>query len=161
MSSITITRTVEAPLNQVWSILADFGGVYRFHPYVESSPLIAGQASGLGATRQCNFYDGNQVVEKVVGFEAERSMKIDIIEGSMPLACAQAVLEVEALDASRTRVTATMNYEPKYGPLGWLMDRMMMRRMFKRLFGDVLAGLETHANTGALIGEGGRVQAAA
>ncbi|TPV92603.1 MAG: SRPBCC family protein, partial [Myxococcales bacterium FL481] len=157
MSELTIKHTINAPSAAVWAVLADFGGIHRFHPAVDRSPLLGEASGGLGAKRACHFYDGNSIVEEVVGWEEGKSMRINIVEGSMPLQCANAEIELDRQGPHRTEVTFTMRYEPKYGPVGRLMDKFMMRSKFGDLLEQVLAGLDQHTRTGALIGEGGVV----
>ena len=52
-----------------------------------------------------------------------------------------------------TQVTMTMDYEMKYGPLGWLMNAVMLRPILGKLFASVLVGLDHHLVTGELVGE--------
>lgn len=161
MSQIQVEHTVHAAQARVWAALADFGGIYRFHPRVERSPLLSEQAQGVGAQRRCEFHDGNQVVERVSAIEQGRSITIDIVEGSMPLARARAKISLEPIDAQRTSVVFDMDYDPKFGWLGKAMDRVMMRAQFKKILGEVLEGLDTHLATGAVIGPDGRAIGAA
>ena len=158
MTQVTVQRTINLPQERVWPILADFPNIYRFHPAIAQSPQIGDKDTGLGAQRRCEFYDGNHVTEQVVGWEEGRSMDVEITEGSMPLNRAEAHVEIEALGPKQTRVSFTMNYEPKFGPLGWMMDKIVLRRNFTKILGQVLEGLETYALTGQRIGQGGKVE---
>ncbi len=55
-----------------------------------------------------------------------------------------------------------MDYDPKFGPVGWLMDAVMMRPMMAGMFDQVLAGLEHHLRTGEIVvDDDTRVSAAA
>jgi hypothetical protein len=157
MTHVTVERTVNLPSEQIWPILADFGGAYKFHPLVAHSPLIGDRTTGLGAQRRCEFYDGNHVTEEIVSWDEGRSMVVEITEGSMPLNCATAKIELSPAGPGKTTLLFSMNYEPKFGPLGWVMDKLMLKRSFTSLIGQVIEGVETHGRTGALIGEGGKV----
>lgn len=157
MSKVTITRTVHAPKDQVWNAWADFGGIAKFHPYVDTSPLLSEQTEGVGTERQCNFYDGNHVKERVVNVVPGEEMTVDIVEGSMPLLCARAHIALEALGPDRTEVRMTMDYTPKWGFVGKAMDALMMRRQFTTILDDVLSALDAHLETGKPIGQGGVV----
>ena len=156
MSQITVSHTVDAPASRVWAALADFSGVHRFHPYVQKSPLLSEQNGGVGAMRRCDFYDGNHIVERVSAWNEGHSLKIDIVEGSMPLVRAQGEMAVEPIDEQRSRVHFKMDYTPKFGAVGKMMDALMMRRQFNKLAGEVLDGLQTHLQTGAIVGRGGQ-----
>jgi len=156
MSRISINRTVDASSPEVWEILADFGGVHRFHPLVERSPLLSDNNSGVGATRRCEFYDGKSITERVIDWTEGRSMRVAIIEGDMPMDEAVAELSVRPIEGGRSEVTMTMEYEPSFGFAGKIMDKLMMRFMFKNMCGKVLDGLDTHARTGSSIGKKGK-----
>ncbi len=160
MGQVTVERTIHAPATAVWRVLADFGGVHRFHPAVETSPLLNGQSSGLGAQRQCNFYDGRHAVEQVVGWDEGRAIDIDIIGGDMPLKSGRGRLSVETVSQGVSVVTMTMTYKPKGGPLGAVMDVLMMRGMFRKMLGKVLDGLDQHVTTGAEVGKRGELSGA-
>ena len=58
MHTVTVTRLIHAPKENVWSVLDDFGNISAFHPIVESSPIENGIATGKDASRVCHFYDG-------------------------------------------------------------------------------------------------------
>lgn len=162
MTTVTIERTIDQTLPTVWGAFADFGGVARFHPFVQRSPLGEGTpAQGVGAERVCHFYDGNHVRERVLRSEDMRSMEVEITEGSMPLRSAVALIELSPTSEGQTRVSMSMTYEPKMGVLGKVMDALMMRRKFGQMLGLVLAGLDEHLRTGQTIERDFRPAAAA
>jgi uncharacterized protein YndB with AHSA1/START domain len=155
MSQLTVTKTINAPIDTVWPALADFGGIHRFHPGVKNSYLLNDKEGGVGAQRVCEFYDGNSITEEVSGWEDGCHMTVDITKGSLPIRDAAGTIEVTANGEGTTRIDFTVRYEPKFGPLGKVMDVVMMRPNFRKLLGQVIDGLETHVQTGALIGKDG------
>ena len=85
MTSISLSRTIQAPADRVWDILADFGGVHLFHPMVESSPVTNGQDTGLGAERRCELYNGAEANEEITSFNPERrNLVITVHEPAPP-----------------------------------------------------------------------------
>ena len=44
-----------------------------------------------------------------------------------------------------------MSFQPKFGPLGWLMEATVMQSQFRRVLSQVLTGLEEHAQTGEIV----------
>ena len=80
--------------------------------------------------RACHFTDGMEVKERIVAWDEGKSLTIDIFEGSMPLNCAKARLDVKTVGPNKTEVSMTMGYEVKYGPLGKMMDLLMMKGQF-------------------------------
>jgi carbon monoxide dehydrogenase subunit G len=161
MTKLILQRDFNKTAAEVWQALSQFDQIYRFHPRVSHSPRVGSINSGVGASRVCHFHDGNKITEKVVAWEEGRSLTVEIVEGSMPLSCARAHIEVEPLGPDRTRVLFHMAYDPKYGILGRAMDALMMRSQFQKILGQVLEGLELHLESGATVGPDLRVQAAA
>lgn len=161
MSNVNVERILPYDLETVWPVLADVGGIYRFHPFVASSPINPGApTTGMGAERTCHFHDGNQVVERVTGFEEGRRLEIEIVDGTMPLASAHASMAVEPVGHDKTKIVFNMDYTPKFGIVGKAMDAMMMRRKFTSILTQVLVALEEHLATGKVIGKDWRPKAA-
>ena len=155
MSAITVSRTLPFPVETVWEKLADFGGIHRFSAGVEHSPINAGTpATGVGAERNCKLYDGNNLQERITEFVVNERLAVEIFETSMPLAKAGGRFELKALPDGGTHLSMTMEYSVKYGPLGWMMDAMMMRRMMTNNLGNLLAALGHHMTTGENIEKG-------
>jgi len=153
MHKVVVEREMKIPVHRAWEILDDFGGVFRYHPNVEQSPIDNGIASGLGAERVCHFDNGDQIKERVTDYEAGHEYTVDIIDpGNFPLKAARARLSLRSVDEDRSRVTFEMSFEPKYGPLGWLMGATVMQTQFRKVLASVLAGLESHALTGEIVG---------
>ncbi|MCH7910422.1 MAG: SRPBCC family protein [Candidatus Hydrogenedentes bacterium] len=155
MSTVSVSRKVNVPAEKVWKILSDFGGVHKFHPLVERSPLKSDNNSGLGSTRVCHFYDKTSITEKVVKWNEGRGYTVEISDMSMPLKKAQARLQVEPADGDTCLATMEMTYVVKFGVLGVLMDKMMISGKMRQMFASILEGLERNATTGDLIGENG------
>jgi hypothetical protein len=153
MTTLAHSQHINVPATKVWEVVSDFGGVRHWHPMVETSPLLSDNNVGLGASRTCNFYDGNSVKELVTEYVDGEYMVVDILEGSMPMARAQAKISVRPDGDSACEVLMEMDYVVKYGIFGQLMDAMMMRRMMTGMLGKVLEGLEHHARTGEEIGK--------
>lgn len=155
MSVITLSREIAAPIAKVWATLDDFGGVHRFSASVESSPINEGTpSSGVGSERNCHLYDGNHIQERVVESVPEKKISIEIFDTSMPLKEGHGTFALSPTPSGGTLVHMTMEYVVKYGPLGVLMDKLMMKRMLAPSLDRLLAGLEHHVLTGESIGKG-------
>jgi hypothetical protein len=63
----TITDIIEAPIDRIWAIVSDFGGLMRWHPMVVRCET-AGQ--GVGALRTVHFADW-WAVERLESLDAE------------------------------------------------------------------------------------------
>jgi uncharacterized protein YndB with AHSA1/START domain len=155
MNQLSSTATVRAPLARVWETIADVGTIAEWHPGVERSPVLSTKRTGLGAVRRVELYDGSSAVEEVASLDEGRSLTVTMSQHTMPLSHGAATFEVEADGDERTVVTMTMNYEMKYGPLGWLMNAVLLRPVMSRLFASVLSGLDHHLLTGEHVGQNG------
>lgn len=94
------------------------GGIHKFNPLVETSPLLSQEKTGLDSTRKCNFYDGTSVTEKLVAFEEGKSLKMERPDMSMPIKSGFATMTITKIDDTTSQVELKMDYVMKYGPLG-------------------------------------------
>ena len=156
MHKVTATKEINKSATKVWEAIDDFGGIYKFHPLVESSPIINGKERGVGSERQCNFYGKGAIKERITDYQVGKEMTIEIFEtGPFPLKEAVANLSIKPTGADKTEFVFSINFTPKYGPMGWIMANLIMKSQFKKTFGQVLNGLQTHVETGKIVGERG------
>ncbi|WP_298359875.1 SRPBCC family protein [uncultured Litoreibacter sp.] len=148
MATVSVTRTVNAPIDQVWSSWDDFGAIARFNPNLKGSHLInSSLASGLGAMRQCDMADGkNYVREKVIEYRPHQKLVIDIYESSMPLKKAVASFDFKTR-GQKTDVTMTIDFTPKFGVLGQLMVPLMKPQL-RKMQDALLAGNADYVERG-------------
>ncbi len=108
------------------------------------------EQTGVGALRQCDLADGkNYIRERIIGYEPQRKLVIDIYEGSLPLKSAVAMFTFRAINLQKTEQTMQMEFQPKFGLLGKLMIPMMkpqFRRMLQALL-DANAEYVVHGRT--------------
>ncbi len=147
---ITIERTVdiEASAEQAWAVLGRFMHIDEFHPRVSKVDVLSESTSGVGASRRCHFKDGSSVVEKVIDWQEGRGYSVELSGFSMPLNKAIATFAIAPLGPKRCQLKMGMDFEVKYGPIGWLMGQTMMRKMMGSLFLVILRGLEDRVVSG-------------
>ncbi len=143
---IQVNRKINAPAATLWAYLADYSNIQRFHPMLDSSHYVEGASSGeLGATRQCNFNDGNVIKERVIDWQPDSHYTVDIYETSMPMKSAKATLGVRRIAANQTEAYMEVELTPKYSilaPMLYLSFRFVaMPKILKGL--DDLAQRET------------------
>ena len=149
MKAVSYQIHVDAPTEKVWNILADFGGVYRYSPGVRSSHSTSQVNGGVGATRHCDLLPAGSVEERIVEWTEGQSYTLEIYEGkgTPPFKHAVATLKLKP-EAGGTRVFASLDYSLKYGPVGAVMDKVMVQRFLDKGFQGLLSGLKHHAETG-------------
>lgn len=156
MHTVHVIKTIDVPFERAWAALDDFGGIANFHPRVESSPITNGIASGQGATRACHFYNGDSITETITDYRPEHGYTVELVDmGPFPLKHAVANLDAEPVGANKTKVSFKMQFVPKFGPVGWVMAKLMMKPQFEKILGQVIDGLGQHVRTGHVVGEKG------
>ncbi|MEM7339769.1 MAG: SRPBCC family protein [Actinomycetota bacterium] len=168
MSFITASIPVDAPGPAVWHTFADFGGVSDWHPYFESAHLDdPRQPTGVGASRTCVFGPRMAIRETVTGWTENERMTIGIefLSGPpMPITDIEAAVIVsEQAEGGPTDLTLTMAYEPRWGPIGRILDALMVRRMYEDVFAEMLPAAKAYTESGtrpepvAMLGSGRRL----
>lgn len=77
------TITIDAPADEVWAMIGDFGGIQRWAPGTESSRLILHDRNETGAIRLLRRRsDGTQVTEKLLDYDPyNRRMAYTYVDG--------------------------------------------------------------------------------
>lgn len=150
-----IERVVDVPVDRAWEILSDYSNVNRIHPIVETVDQKSVEDRGIGAVRQCNMYDGNFALERIVAWdEVNRKYKVELIDTSLPVKSILASLSVQDAGFNKSKLTVEMNIKAKYGLLGKIMERLVMKRQLGGTIGDLLGGVEVYDKTGKEIQKG-------
>ena len=155
MGTFAKTTTVDAPREEVWAVLADIGSISKWSPGVMRSHSTSTETNGEGATRHCEIAGPGgktgTLEERAFEWREGEGFKIDIYESNLPLKSNVVTFSLE--DAgSGTRVSVSPNYVLKFGPIGVLMDKMMVKRQFEQGMEGLLAGLKYHVETGNEVG---------
>lgn len=149
MSTIVIKHTYAHSPSKVFAALNDFAAIHRFHPLVDSSPLVPGTpATGAGAERVCHFRDGNTLHERLVDAELDKRLSIEVVDTSMPVASMLARFELVPTPRGGTELTMSAVFELKMGILGKALDKLVVGRKFKRNLELLLSALDEHLSTG-------------
>ncbi len=150
MHTVRRSRILHAPTDRVWSALEDFGDVWKYHPNVESSRVLTDRETGPGACRECVFTDGSRIEETIVDYSPPTGYTVEFTDvGPYPLVSNTVRVDVDAADDHHTEVTFTAAFQPKYGPFGWLLGRVVMEDRFGKQLDAVLEGLAAHLRTSA------------
>jgi len=128
----------------VWALLSDLEAVQRYNPTVRSATIEGKQRIGVGAMRACELLPKGRVVERVTTWEDGRAVGLEVAESDWPIHFMRWVTRIEA-DGDGTRITQDLEYEVKFGPVGWLLDRLVMKRKLTATLDDVFAALVRHA----------------
>jgi len=143
------------PPERVWALLADLEAVQRYNPGVRRATIEGPQRTGIGARRSCDLLPQGRVVECVTHWEDGHSLGLEVAESSWPIHFMRWVTEVEP-HRGGARITQSLQYQVKFGPLGWLLDRIVMKRKLTATLDAVFASLVRHAEDDAAAPASGR-----
>lgn len=161
MHSFSVSREIEAPKAEIWAVLDDFGNLADYDPKNATSRVIDGPETGVGAVREAVKPGGGRVVHELIAYDPPDGYAFEFVEfDDTPARALVLEFELTELDESRTRVTVHGRLAPKYGPLGWVLAKLVILPKGRGLLKDILAGLETYVRTGERVGADGREAAA-
>lgn len=142
---------------EVFNTINDFGSVHQWNPYVRTVDLLSENNGGLGSERICYFYDGQELHEKITGFNDGAYIDVNLINPPFPVTNMIAKLKVDEEHDNLSRVTMSFEYKVKFGVLGKLMNSMMIKSQFVKTGERVLKGLSEKLLNNNYVGRGGKV----
>ncbi len=155
MPEVIVTSVIPHSQQAVWDAWADFGNIDIFHPAVKSSRIIGGPPNGRTAARRCDFYDGSSIEEQITVFNPPSSIGWALTAPPGPIKKGDALVQLEAQTPTQTRVTFTLTFTMKLGPVGWLLGVLVVKGAMKKALTQLLKGLDDHLTTGKRVGDKG------
>lgn len=151
-----VERVIEVPVERAWEILADFSHVHKIHPLVgKVDQVTPNKDRGVGAIRTCHFYDGNKATERIEEWDEDRhTYLVRLIDGTLPVKTVLAKFTVEDAGNGKSLLLGDMDLKAKYGLLGKIMERLVIKPQLGGALGNVFAGVEEYALTGREIQKG-------
>ncbi len=142
----TIHHEVQAncPPEHVWALLSDLEAVPRYNPTVRTATVQGTRRTGVGAERACELVPKGRVVERVTHWEDGRAVGLEVAASDWPIQFMRWVTRLEPAGAT-TRITQSLEYKVKFGPVGWLLDNLVMKRKLTSTLDEVFASLVKHA----------------
>lgn len=146
MATLEHEIRIQAPLEKVWSILNDLEQVAFYNPMVANVRLLSEHRSGIGASRECTFHPKGFARERVIGIDDLKSITMEMYESEWPLEFMNWTSHVIG-EAGATTVRTVTRYKVKLGPLGALLDHLVMKRKFKKVLDDLFVSLKNYVET--------------
>lgn len=143
MPSFTKAITIDAPVDEVWAVLASIGSIHEWNPGVVDSSVTTGSAEGVGAGRHCDLGGRNYLKEEVVEWDAGKGLTMRIVDTNLPFKAADIRFTLRP-DGGSTVVDVSPDYELKFGLLGRALDKMSVRDTYMKGMEALLAGLKQH-----------------
>ena len=138
---------IDAPPEKVWSVLASLDALDRYDPGVTKSEIVTPVREGPGSARRCDLKPGGWFKEKVADWKPNESLSFELYECTLPVRRLTHSYTLTP-DGSGTVVRQRMEYELKFGPVGKLMDAVMVRKKWDAGIKGFFAGLKHYVETG-------------
>ena len=142
MEPMRTDMVIGAPRHLAWEALADLEGVSRWNPAIDTAECISDEQRGLGARRRCYMHPSGWMIESVTEWEPEQIIAF-AIDNAPPIKTGLARF-VLSDDEAGTRLQATFDYEVRFGPLGPVIDRLVVHRHLSSAWSDGMDGLRRH-----------------
>jgi len=119
---IAITK----PHQAVWELLADFGGVCHWAPYMKTSHLIGDVQSGVGMRRGMRHAWGFRFEEAVTQWNDGQGFSFDVLRAPFPMKDVKESWQVSH-ENGVSIVSTHVTYDMKLGLLGKALDWFLVR----------------------------------
>ncbi len=138
---------IDAPPEKVWSVLASLDALDRYDPVVVKAQIISPERDGPGSARRCDVKPKGYFKERVADWKPHEALSFELFECTLPVRRLKHSYTLIP-DGSGTTVLQRMEYELKFGPLGKLMDALMVQRKWDAGIKGFFAGLKHYVETG-------------
>ncbi len=138
---------ISAPPEKVWSVLASLESLDQYDPGIKKSEIVSPSKEGAGSTRRCDLTPGGWLKEQVADWNPHHSISFELLECTLPVRRLKHSYTLTQ-DGGGTLVRQRMEYELKFGPLGKVMDALMVRNKWDAGIKGFFAGLKHFVETG-------------
>jgi len=143
MRALTERIEIDATQQAVWAVLADFSGVSDWAPYMKTSHLIGATKSGVGTRRGMRHAWGFQFEEAVTQWHDGKGYSFDVLKAPFPMRDVKETW-VAGRENGYSTVVTRVHYGMKLGPIGTLIDWLLVRFVVRREMRAGLRGLKQH-----------------
>ena len=146
MFSIHVERTINKPIDEVFSILSDHANYAQFKAIEQSNVLVKGkrETNGLGAVREI-ISGGSNLHEEIVAYDRPYKLGYKVVK-SKPLPYDHQLGEITLKDENgKTHVTWRSKGHITIFLLGSLYFDKQIQNVGSRAFGSILKQVENMA----------------
>ncbi len=130
MLTLEIDKRVKGDLETIWEILTDMKTFTETAPDIVRVEQLSGE--GLGMVRQIHHKSGRIWEEECKEWEPQKSFTMQVKTESYPLPITY-LRRITSMEQKQKNVVLKIRYEytPKYGPLGYFLDKHQIRPILK------------------------------
>jgi ligand-binding SRPBCC domain-containing protein len=144
MTTLHNEITIDAPIEKIWTVLANMEELEKYDPTVLKSTATTDAKNGLGASRKVDMRDGkNWFREKVTIFKPNEALEFELTACSFPVHQLKHSYSFQTT-GSQTKVKQVMQYRVKFGLLGKIMDNLVIRKKSDKGIKQFFAGLKSY-----------------
>jgi len=142
--------TINAPLNKVWQVLADFNDVYTWAPTVTHSNGLDEKNNQVGAGRHCKIEGFGSIDEVITQWQEKEGFTYTISDlGPLTKGLSRWILTEST--ANKTIITVEFGYELRFSLVGKLLHKLVMRRKLEAGLPETLQALKKRVESGKLV----------
>ena len=144
MSLISEHIKLDAPVEESWAALADYGRPHHYFATIVDAHIIGNRERGTGAVRHCDLpgRGNNYIVEEITDWNEGSSFTYIVTDTNAPITDASVTWSVERAGTGSV-VGVEIRYEPRFGIAGKLMDSAVLKRQFRASIVQGLASLKS------------------
>jgi uncharacterized protein YndB with AHSA1/START domain len=136
---------INAPRQVVWDALSDIRSVVAWNPGIDDVECLSEHTTGLGARRKCFTHPTGWMTESITDWQEGRLIAFSI-EDAPPLKNGVARFALSN-ENSGTKLDALFEYEVKLGPIGPVVDRLIVHRKLLSAWRRGIDGLRNYTET--------------
>ena len=123
--------------------MATLDALDEFDPGISKSELRSDEAQGVGASRHCELRAGGWFEDRVTVWRPHREIAFELQDCTLPVKVLRHHYTLTP-EGGGTRVEQLQEYELKYGPLGAILDALVVRRKWDAGIKSFFAGLKAY-----------------
>jgi ribosome-associated toxin RatA of RatAB toxin-antitoxin module len=144
MTKLINEITINSSTEKIWNVLSDLERLDKYDPTVKKSSLITSESSELGAKRKVDMKDGkNWFEEKVTVWKLNEALTYQLTACSFPIHRLKHSYSFEK-SGNQTKVRQVMEYDVKFGFIGKVLDKLMIRKQTDNGIKKFFAGLKNY-----------------
>ncbi len=134
---------INVPTSKVWEIIADFGNVSKWSPYITQSATISSSNRGVGTERSSEGLQPETLIEKVVAWDEGNSITYEMIKEPFIMS----MLSISG-EGGQTLVTADLQVDTGTEEESQGIDRPAYEKQLQDMLKVVGLGLKMYAEHG-------------
>lgn len=134
---------IQAPVEKIWEALSNIEELEKYDPTVKRSIALSPNRSGIGSKRKVDMRDGkNWFEEECTAWQPNKALTYELTSCSFPIHRLKHSYSFR-VKGDVTSVKQVMDYTVKFGLLGKVMDKLMIRKQSDAGIKKFLAGLKS------------------